>query len=95
VYARKGGRPWGCRSRPDPIGRPQRRQVEQQGAGMAAAVARTVAVAGATAAVGRQTLVAAAAVDIWAPEEDSGHQTTAGWCPSKGCRRWASPLKGG
>jgi hypothetical protein len=95
VYPRKEGRLWGCRSRPDPIGRPQRRQVEQQGAGTTAAVAGTVAVAGATAVVGRRTLVAAATIEVWVPEEDGGHQTTVGWCPSKGCRRWASPLKGG
>jgi hypothetical protein len=69
--------------------------VEQQGAGTAAAVARTVAKAGATAPVGRRMLVAAATVEVWVPEEDGGHQNTAGWCPSKGCRRWASPLKGG
>jgi hypothetical protein len=81
VYPRKGGRPWGCRSRPDPIGRPQRHHVEQQGAGTAAAAA------GASVAVGRQTTVAAAAVEVWAPEEDGGHPTTTGWCPSRGCRR--------
>jgi hypothetical protein len=69
--------------------------VEQQGAGTAAAAAGTVAVAGASAAVGRRTSVAAAAVEVWAPEEDGGHPTTAGWCPSRGCRRWTSPLKGG
>jgi hypothetical protein len=69
--------------------------VEQQGAGTTAATAGIVAVAGASVAVGRRTPVAAAAVEVWAPEEDGGHPTTTGWCPSRGCRRWASPLKGG
>jgi hypothetical protein len=61
---------------------------------MAAATAEAVAVVGAYATVGRRTPVAAAAVEVWAPE-DGGHPTTAGWCPSRGCRRWANPLKGG
>jgi hypothetical protein len=54
--------------------------VEQQGAGTAAAAA------GAVAAVGRRMPVAATAIEVWAPEEDGGHLTTAGWCPSRGCR---------
>jgi hypothetical protein len=69
--------------------------VEQQVAGTAAAAAETVVVVGAYAAVGRRTPVAAAAVKVWPPEVDGGHPTTAGWCPSRGCRWWASPLKGG
>jgi hypothetical protein len=89
VCPRRGGRSWGCRSRPAPIGHPQRRQLEQQGAGMAAAAAGAVAV------VGRRAPVAAAAVEVWAPEEDGGHRITAGWCPSRGCRRWASPRREG